>query len=119
MESFLRPFTKLVEYQHTTCTFHVAPEAGQARRTGPNEIFRRLCHFAATPRACIAMHLHSLCRIKFLGNYTVQFSWIIRLQFHSTFNTAVTFYESHACYYTVRMGKRKFWNFQLLNSIID
>lgn len=39
----------------TTWTFHVAPDAGHARRTGPpSEIFCRLCHFP-TPRACIAI----------------------------------------------------------------
>lgn len=67
-----------VIFPRTTWTFHVAPEkgkqifhnqniqfklwkkdfplpeAGQALRTGPNDIFRRLCHFVATPRACIS-----------------------------------------------------------------
>lgn len=28
----------------TTCTFHEAPDAGHARRTGPNDIFRCDCH---------------------------------------------------------------------------
>lgn len=35
-------------------TLFFLPDAGHARRTGPSEIFRRLCHFAATPRACIS-----------------------------------------------------------------
>lgn len=35
----------------TTWTFHVAPEAGCARRTGPTVISRRL--FLGAPRACI------------------------------------------------------------------
>lgn len=75
-----------VIFPRTTCTFHVAPEnekqkqilnqsdqikaiskvifllpdAGQALRTGPNEIFRRLCHFVATPRACISKNTQTV-----------------------------------------------------------
>lgn len=42
-----------VIFPRTTCTFHVAPDAGCARRTGgPNDIFLRLCH-CDCPRACI------------------------------------------------------------------
>lgn len=37
-----------------------SPDAGQARRTGPSEIFRRLCHFAATPRAYISPQIYFL-----------------------------------------------------------
>ena len=42
-----------VIFPRTTCTFHVAPDAGQARRTGgPNDVFLRLWH-CTTPRGCI------------------------------------------------------------------
>lgn len=59
-----------VIFPRTICTFHVAPDAGQARRTGPpNEIFRRLCHFAATPRAYIF-------RVNHQSNFSTLFCFV-------------------------------------------
>lgn len=44
----------------TTCTFHVAPEAGCARRTGgPSDMFLRLCHCDFEARAwCMPIAIH-------------------------------------------------------------
>lgn len=80
-----------VIFPRTICTFHDAPEAGHARLTGPNEIFRRLCHFAATPRAyilCVSNHQTSTFDLTFC-------SYLIQMELQQLFAVAECEHSFH------------------------
>lgn len=101
----------------TTWTFHVAPDAGHARRTGPSEIFCRLCHFP-TPRACIALVACTICFLAFsIRSYTsVTIACCTLISMSSryiqlSFTRFCVCHGSNHCH-TVSVGREEkiFWN---------